>query len=86
MCMEKFDFKNEAQRILIAIGIPKYEGITSVEIKSEELYDCDTYTLQCFYKYITSLVKGYGLSYTIINIGQSSKPNVIVIDRIYNEK
>lgn len=84
--MKKIDFKNEAQRILLAIGIPEYEGITSVEIKSEELYDCDIYTLQCFYKYITSLAQGYGLSYVITNIGQSSKPNVIVIDRIYNEK
>lgn len=84
--MEKFNFKNEAQDILLTLGNPQYEGITSVEIKSEELYDCDSYTLQCFYKYITSLGKGYGLSYTIINIGQSSKPNVIVIDRIFNEK
>ena len=84
--MRNFDFGEEAQRILLAIGIREYEGMTSIEVKSKELYECDTYTLQCFYKYITNVAKGYGLSYTITNIGQSVKPNVIVIDRIYNEK
>ena len=76
------NFKNKANEVLLAIGHPRYDGITSVEIEDEELYGCDTYTLQCFYEFLVKECKNYGLSYTVTSIGQTERENIIVIDRI----